>query len=73
MDNSEYRAFQKLAERIQMSLGEWVRLAMRSFAQNYSTKNPDQKMLALRQAAEQKFPSGEIDDILSQINSGYTA
>ncbi len=73
MDEAEYGSFQKLAECVQMSLGEWVRMAMRHFAKNYSTTNEDQKILALRHAATQKFPSGDIDDILSQINSGYTS
>ena len=71
-EEREYKAFQRLAKNQGLSLGEWVRLALRDVANRLSTKSPQSKLKNIRKSAKQSYPSGDIDEILSQIESGYT-
>ena len=71
IEPKEYQVFQKLARQAHMSLGEWVRQALRRTTQQVSGKSPMDKLASIRRASAHTFPSGDIDRILSEIEQGY--
>jgi hypothetical protein len=71
IDAKEYRLFAQIARAKGMSLGEWVRQELRRGAQETSVRDPDEKMRRLRRLAEQcSYPTGEIDEMLADIEKG---
>ncbi len=67
----EYKTFQQLAREMGLSLGEWVRQALRFQAAGVSSKNAAGKLKNIRQASQYSFPTGDIDQMLSEIEKGY--
>lgn len=67
----EYKTFRQLAKETGLSLGEWVRQALRLQASGVSSKNLVHKIKNVRKASQYSFPSGEIDRMLSEIEKGY--
>lgn len=70
MEPQEYASFQKLAKDAGLSLGEWTREALRSFASQISPKRPEKKLKDLRKYAKYHYPIGEIDQVLAEIEKG---
>ncbi len=73
IEPKEYREFQKMAKQAHTSLGEWVRQALRRTTQQTSGRSAAEKLASIRRASAHAFPSGEIDQILSEIEQGYLA
>lgn len=71
VEPKEYRLFQHIAEEKGLSLGEWVRQILRRFAQSASIKDPQTKIDQIRKASRHEFPSGDIGQILAEIEKGY--
>ncbi|MBI4585144.1 MAG: ribbon-helix-helix protein, CopG family [Planctomycetes bacterium] len=71
MDEKEYQRIQRLAKRARLSLGEFVRLALRKAAKLGSERSPQEKLTALRQAVKWEFPTGSIEEINAEIEKGY--
>ena len=69
LDDEEYRAIQGVARRQRVSLSEWVRRALRS-ARSRDTGAADAKLRAIAEASRHEFPTGDIDVMLSEIESG---
>lgn len=70
LDVREYRSFQQIARETGLSLGEWVRQAMRRMAEGVSRKRPHSKLKVIAKASRHHFPTGDIEDILSEIERG---
>jgi hypothetical protein len=67
----EYREIQKAARAQQMSIAEWVRQAL-SWARNrHSAGDTGKKLEVIRAAALHEGPTGEIDQMLAEIERGY--
>lgn len=71
MEPREYKQFQSLAEARGLSLGEWVRQTLRRFALSASAKGPQAKINSIRRASQLHYPSGEMEQILADIEKGY--
>lgn len=69
----EYKQFRKISREKGLSLGEWVRVTLREALQHLSPKASNQKLQAIREASQFSFPSGDIDQILSEIEKGYSS
>jgi hypothetical protein len=54
-----------------MTVSEWVRLSLRRAGRARSSGQADQKLAAVRAAAGHGFPTGDIDEILEEIERGY--
>ena len=67
----EYLTFRRIAREAGVSLGEWVRLALRRSAERASPRPAEEKLRRLRTASRHAFPSGDIDTMLQQIEQGY--
>jgi hypothetical protein len=71
LPDSEMEEIRQLAEREQLSVGEWVRRALRKEREQTSTVAPEAKVKAIRQAAAYSFPTSDIDQMLAEIERGY--
>lgn len=64
---------QRLARRERLTVGEWVRRTLHEARLRQPVHEPETKLRAVRRAAEYSFPTGEIDQILGEIERGYQA
>ena len=69
----EMSDIQLLARRERLTVGEWVRRTLREARARQSVSDPETKLKAIRRAAECSFPTGDIDQMLSEIERGYSA
>lgn len=71
MDSKEYNAFSKMAKANGMSLGEWVRQSLRKAARSTVIRNSTDRIRKLKLiAASSNAPTGDIEQMLSEIESG---
>ena len=59
--------------REKIPVGEWVRRALRQERLRQPVHEPQAKLRAVRKAAEHSFPSGDIEQMLTEIERGYNA
>jgi hypothetical protein len=71
LDDSELEDIQRIARERQMSAAEWARRALREVRHRVPSKSPEEKLNALRRAAEHSFPTADIDQMLQEIEQGY--
>ena len=71
LKDPEYREVQRAARARHMSLAAWVRQALEAARQQEPAGAVDQKLDAIRIAAGYEFPTGDIDQILAEIDAGY--
>lgn len=72
LQDAEYREIQRAARSRHMSLAEWVRQALEGARREEPRGNPGQKLEAVRLAAQHEYPTANIDQMLAEIESGYT-
>jgi hypothetical protein len=71
LDESELRKIRQIARRKGMTVAEWVRQTLR-FARSQEPANTSaRKLKALDTALKHHFPSGNIENILDEIELGY--
>lgn len=69
-DEPEYRRVVRVARARGMTVSEWVRHALREAAREEPTIDRGRKLAAIRAAAACSFPSGDIDEMLADIERG---
>jgi hypothetical protein len=62
---------QRLAKRERLTVGEWVRRALRDARASRPAIEPETKLKAVRRAAKYSFPTAGIEQMLSEIERGY--
>jgi hypothetical protein len=67
----EYREIQRAARSRHMSIAEWVRQALELARRREPSSDMGKKLDAVRAAAQHNFPSGDIESMLAEIESGY--
>ncbi len=72
MDDAELQEIKQAARRNRMTVAEWVRLALRAARRREAPPSTDRKLQVVREAARHRYPAGEIDDMLADIDRGYT-
>lgn len=72
LDGAEYQRIQRLARRQGTTVSEWVRVALRGAARAQPLGAPERKLAAVRAAAEHRFPTADIDQMLDEIERGYS-
>ena len=73
LNDKEMRAIQDSAERQQVTVTEWVRQALRSACPQATLTDKKKKFDVVRAASRYDFPTGDIDQILREIDQGYQA
>jgi len=73
LPDQEMTDIQRLARRERLTVGEWVRRALREARAQKPVNDSEAKLKAVRRAAELSFPSVDIEQMLSEIERGYQA
>lgn len=71
LKDPEYREIQRVARSRNMSVAEWVRLALRLVRSSEPSGNVGKKLDAIRAAARLEYPTADIDRMLAEIERGY--
>jgi hypothetical protein len=69
----EYREIQRAARSRHMSIAEWVRQALELARRREPSSDMGKKLEAVRAATRHNFPSGDIESMLAEIESGYNS
>ena len=72
LQDAEYRQIQRVARSRHMSLAEWVRQALEGARREEPLGSISQKLEAVRLAGQHEYATGDIDQMLAEIESGYT-
>jgi hypothetical protein len=71
LEEAELRDLQRLARARRMTTAEWVRQTLRAARRKEPLGDAGKKIEVIRAAARHSFPTGDIDDILRDIERGY--
>lgn len=71
LQDPEYREIQRAARSRRMSIAEWVRQALTLARRQEPSGGVSQKLNTIRAAVRHSFPTGDIDQILAEIEAGY--
>jgi hypothetical protein len=71
LDDKEMLAIRKIAKRRRMTVAEWVRQVLRSARREEPNSDPSRKLDVLHSAVRHSFPSGDIQQMLTEIERGY--
>jgi hypothetical protein len=68
----EFERFRAAAEHSNLTLSEWARAALRDATRRTAEGDPDKRIEAIRRATLHSFPAPDIDQMLQEIESGYS-
>ena len=71
LPDREMLDIQRLAKREHLTLGEWVRRALREARTSRPAIEPEAKLKAVRRAAAYSFPTADVGQMLDEIERGY--
>ena len=72
LDDGEMKEIRAIARRRRITVAEWVRRALRAAKSEEPGSDPHRKLQVLRAATAHSFPTADIDEMLDQIEQGYT-
>jgi len=73
LKDPEYKDIQRMARSRHMSIAEWVRQALDLARRREPGVGVGKKLEVIRAAARHDYPSGDIERMLAEIESGYGA
>ena len=71
LEEKELRQVREAARAQNLTVAEWVRGAMRAARRGESSAPPERKLAVVRAASRHSFPTGDIDQMLAEIERGY--
>lgn len=71
MDDDELRSIQRLARRDKVTTAEWVRQRLRYAQEQAARPDVAAKLAAIQAAYRYDGPTGDIDQMLAEIERGY--
>ena len=71
LPDQEMSEIQRLAKRERLTVGEWVRRALRDARASRPVNGPEAKLKSIRHAVTYSFPTADIDQMLKEIERGY--
>ena len=71
LPDQEMSEIQRLAKREHLTIGEWVRRALREARSSRSVAEPETKLKSVRRAVQYSFPAAGIEQMLEDIERGY--
>lgn len=71
LDDEDLADIKRAARRRRQSVAEWVRAALRAARDADAARPAEAKLRTIREAADNDYPTGSIDEILDEINLGY--
>ncbi len=73
IDEREYKAIQRAARSERVTVSEWVRQTLRRARLRQPEGDEGRKLAAIRAAARHAFPAPDMEQMLTEIESGYAA
>jgi hypothetical protein len=73
VQDPEYREIQRIARSRHMSIAEWVRQALDLARRREPITDVGKKLETVRAAVRYDYPSGDIEDMLAEIENGYAS
>lgn len=70
LEDPEWREIQRAARVQRLTIAEWVRQALRAARKQQPAGDLDRKIGAVRAAALHSFPSGDVEQMLDEIERG---
>jgi methylmalonyl-CoA mutase N-terminal domain/subunit len=67
----EWREIKRLARAQHLTVAEWVRQALRAMRQQVPDESAERKLRAVRDAVRRSYPTGDITEMLAEIEHGY--
>ena len=71
LHDAEMSDIQRIAKRERLTVGEWVRRALREARAGRPVIDPETKLKAVRRGAQYSFPTCDLEQTLSEIERGY--
>ena len=71
LPDHEMAEIQRLAKRDRLTVGEWVRQALREVRTRRPAVDAETKLRAVRRAAACSFPTSDLPQMLQEIERGY--
>lgn len=71
LDDGEFREIRRIARAQRMTVAEWVRQALRAASRREPVGDAGRKLESIRAAARHAFPTGDLDEMLGEIERGY--
>jgi hypothetical protein len=71
LSDEEYEELRLVSSSAGVTVSEWVRQALRMMRRDRSLLAADGKIDAVRRASQHGFPTGDIDAMLREIETGY--
>ena len=72
LEDEDYREIARWARRHQMTVSEWVRRALRKAGESEPSVEAGRKLEAVRAAVDHEYPTADIDQMIREIEQGYT-
>jgi hypothetical protein len=69
--DAEYREIQRAARARHLSIAEWVRQALSMARRREPTVDSGKKLAVIRASMRHSFPSGDIAQMLAEVERGY--
>ncbi len=73
LEDDEIAEIRLVAKRHRMTVAEWVRQALRQARRDEPVRDPRRKLAAVREAARGDYPTADMPQMLTEIESGYQA
>ncbi len=72
LPDQELAEIQRLARRGRLAVGEWVRRALREARSRQPVNDSEVKLKSIRHAVEYSFPTADMEQMLREIEQGYS-
>jgi hypothetical protein len=71
LEESEWREIQRAARATRVTIAEWVRQALRAARASAPVGDIGKKLDVIRAATRHAYPTGDIEQMLTEIEHGY--
>lgn len=70
LDEAEVELIRRIAAAQHRTVSDWVREALRAARREYPTAEAGRKVQVVREAITHAYPTGNIDELLAEIDKG---
>lgn len=71
LEEAELAEIRRAARVNRMTVAEWVRQALRRARREEPSVEPRRKLAVVREAARGQYPTGDVEQMLGEIERGY--
>jgi hypothetical protein len=71
LDESELKEIQRIARARPVTVAQWVRETLSAARRQAPRRDSGRKIEVVRAASRLSYPTGDIEELLSQIEKGY--